>query len=66
MKVLEQYKGYSICSVSNGKLYTEYLTIYKEDTRITTMPLTSIQACKNVIDTHERSVKEKNIWIVKD
>lgn len=53
------YKGYDIKITATGYFGNAYFAIYKDNERLTILALASEKACKNVIDTHERFIKEE-------
>lgn len=58
-KVKEVYRGYEIVLNANTSYYTQYYCIFKDKVQISSTCLSSIQAAKNVIDTHERALAEQ-------
>jgi len=61
---IENYKGYDIMKhYGSYKGYTGYYFICKDGESITTMALSSVKACKNVIATHERFMEENKMPI---
>lgn len=56
---VEEYKGYVIIEHRNTVEYTSYFCVYDGKVPLSTMALNSVQAAKNVIDTHERALVEK-------
>jgi|GEM_PF-5951310 len=55
---ISEYKGYLIMEIGL-KFYTDYYAIFKDGQRESILSLSSEKACKNVIDTHERSIAEQ-------
>lgn len=64
--VKEEYKGYQIIKKRHalGGGYTNHFSIYKDDEPVSTICLISPQACKNVIDTYVRALKDKELPII--
>lgn len=55
----EVYKGYQIVSVYGWTSGPRY-SIYENGNMITQMSLSSVKACRNVIETYIKSLKKKN------
>lgn len=56
----EEYKGYDIVMENNAYYHAKNYAIFKDGQKFSSICLATIQAAKNVIDTHERALVEKN------